>query len=98
MHIWSCKTTLKSEGGSHWVVPVAGARGEACCQGVRTNDASEPEQIILASYLKQELVVCLSLEVSFLIVIFKIASSSNRKLQVLTFCKKLDVLTKQIWF
>jgi len=48
---------LKSEGGSRWIVAVAGAHGEACCQGVRASDASEPKQIFLASYLGRELVV-----------------------------------------
>lgn len=56
MHVLGCKTTLKREGGSHWVVLVAGAPGEAYCQGVRANDASVPKQI-LAYYLEQELVV-----------------------------------------
>lgn len=57
MHVQGCKATLKNDGGSHWIVPVARARGEACCQGVRASDASEPKQIDLASYSEQELVV-----------------------------------------
>lgn len=57
MHVQGCKATLKNDGGSHWIVPVARARGEACCQGVRASDASEPKQIDLASCSEQELVV-----------------------------------------
>lgn len=57
VHVQDCKATLKNGGGSHWIVPVARARGEIRCQGMRASDASEPKQIDLASYSEQELVV-----------------------------------------
>lgn len=85
VHIQDCKATLKNDGGSPWIVPVARAHGEARCQGVRASDTSEPKQIDLASYSEQELVGCLSLEISFPVVVSEIASSSNRLAKFLNF-------------
>lgn len=39
------------------MVPVAGACGQVCCQGIRASDAGELKQIFSASSLEQELVV-----------------------------------------